>query len=129
MKDGDVAGLTAFQKIYGFVGVKRTGSDKTMVAVSIESDSPVETGSVKLEEDLVFLKIDSDFRANADKAYFYYSLDGQKWTQIGKPLQMRYTLPHFMGYRFGLFNFATKAAGGMVDFDYLRISDQIELHD
>nr|WP_242954184.1 dockerin type I domain-containing protein [Clostridium puniceum] len=28
----------------------------------------------------------------------------------------------FIGYRFALFNYATKAAGGFVDFDYFRIS-------
>jgi hypothetical protein len=38
---------------------------------------------------------------------------------------MAYTLPHFMGYRFGLFNYATKQAGGSVDFDYFHISDNI----
>ena len=38
---------------------------------------------------------------------------------------MTYTLPHFMGYRFGLFNYATKTAGGFVDFDYFRVSDRI----
>jgi len=30
-----------------------------------------------------------------------------------------------MGYRFGLFNFATKDAGGCADFDYLRLSNDI----
>jgi len=44
------------------------------------------------------------------------------WTAIGKPLQMAYTLPHFMGYRFALFNYATKTEGGFVDFDYFRVS-------
>jgi hypothetical protein len=38
---------------------------------------------------------------------------------------MSYTLPHFMGYRFGLFNFATKSAGGFIDFDYYHIDDAI----
>ena len=38
---------------------------------------------------------------------------------------MTYTLPHFMGYRFGLFNFATKTPGGFADFDFFRISDEI----
>jgi hypothetical protein len=38
---------------------------------------------------------------------------------------MAYTLPHFMGYRFGLFNYATKAAGGIADFDYFHIEDKI----
>jgi hypothetical protein len=30
-------------------------------------------------------------------------------------------MPHFMGYRFGLFNYATKTPGGFVDFDWFRI--------
>ena len=30
-----------------------------------------------------------------------------------------------MGSRFALFNYATKSAGGYVDFDYFRVSDQI----
>jgi len=40
---------------------------------------------------------------------------------------MAYTLPHFMGYRFGLFNFATKTAGGFVDFDFFYVSDEISV--
>ena len=39
---------------------------------------------------------------------------------------MEYTLmEHFMGYRFGLFNYATKIPGGVADFDYFHISDKI----
>ena len=57
----------------------------------------------------------------------YYSLDGEIWTRIGSVLQMAYTLPHFMGYRFGVFNVATKTAGGHVDFDYYRVTDKIGL--
>jgi len=34
-------------------------------------------------------------------------------------------LPHFMGYRFGLFNYATKAIGGIADFDFFHIEDRI----
>jgi hypothetical protein len=34
---------------------------------------------------------------------------------------MVYTVPQFMGYRFGLFNYATEKPGGYVDFDYYRI--------
>ena len=38
---------------------------------------------------------------------------------------MAYTLPHFMGYRFGLFCFATKEAGGAADFDCLRLGGEL----
>jgi hypothetical protein len=34
-------------------------------------------------------------------------------------------MEHFMGYRFGLFNYATKNTGGFADFDYFHISDKI----
>ena len=55
-------------------------------------------------------------------ASFYYSLDGVSWHQIGEPLQMLYTFTkHFMGYRYGLFNYATDQAGGYVEFDYFNI--------
>ena len=52
-------------------------------------------------------------------------LDGKSWTPIGDPLKMAYTLPHFMGYRFGLFDYATKTPGGFVDFDFFHVSDAI----
>jgi beta-xylosidase len=124
MKDGDVAGLAVLQKKYGFVGVEKS-KDSTLVMVSAGSDEPEKLARVSLDYSTVYLKVDCDFRDRADKAYFYYSLDGENWKPIGKPLQMAYTLPHFMGYRFALFNYATNTPGGFVDFDYFRISDTI----
>ena len=67
------------------------------------------------------LKIDCDFRDKADIAKFFYSLDGKTWIVIGEPLKMEYSMPHFMGYRFGLFNYSTKNPGGFVDFDWFKI--------
>jgi beta-xylosidase len=125
MKDGDVAGLAALQKKYGFAGVKVSGEAKSVVMVSAESNTPVEVEGVPLAGKTVFLKLDCDFKNRTDKTYFFYSLDGNKWKAIGKPLNMTYTLPHFMGYRFALFNYATKTAGGSVDFDYFRVSAKI----
>jgi hypothetical protein len=70
----------------------------------------------------VHLRAEADFRNQVDRALFSYSLDGSEWRPIGDALQMRYTLVHFMGYRFGLFNYATKTPGGWADFDYLRLA-------
>jgi beta-xylosidase len=123
MKDGDFAGFTAFQKRYGFVGVKATGADRSVVMVSAESGTPIETATVPLKQAVVYLKIDADFENRADTALFSYSLDGTTWQRIAPPLKMAYTLPHFMGYRFGLFNFATKESGGYADFDYFHVTE------
>jgi hypothetical protein len=39
---------------------------------------------------------------------------------------MEYTLmEHFMGYRFGLYHYATKSPGGYADFDYFHIGDEV----
>jgi beta-xylosidase len=125
MQDGDFAGLGALQKRYGLVGVKMAGNAKSIVMVSAESGWAVEVDRVPLTHDIVYLKVECDFSNRADSARFFHSSDGQQWTAIGKPLRMMYTLPHFMGYRFALFNYAAKTAGGFVDFDYFRVGDKI----
>lgn len=125
MKDGDFAGMIALQRRYGLVGVSRDGNSSSIIMVTNESEEPREVERIELNQDKVYLKIACDFNDRTDKAYFYYSLDGEVWTKIGESLQMAYTLPHFMGYRFGLFNYATISAGGYVDFGYFDISDKL----
>ncbi len=94
--------------------------------ISAESESPEELANVPLTQNTVYLKVNFDFENRTDKSYFYYSLDGKLWTKVGKPLQMSYSLAHFVGYRFALFNYSTKITGGFVDFDYFRIDNKIE---
>jgi beta-xylosidase len=125
MKEGDFAGLALLQKKYGLVGVKVENGVKKIVMVSAQTDIPVEVESLPLEQATVCLKAECDFSDRKDVADFYFSLDGEAWTKIGTQLKMAYTMPHFMGYRFGLFNYATETAGGYVDFDYFRIDCQI----
>jgi beta-xylosidase len=129
MNDGDVAGLSSYQNQYGFVGVKQQGLKKYLVMQRAEKKDDafgkvIET--LPLDAVRVYLKVDCDFRDKTDKAAFYYSLDGERWTRIGDTLQMAYDWPHFMGQRFGLFYYSTRYLGGCVDFDYFRVSDRIE---
>jgi beta-xylosidase len=126
MKDGDVAGLGVLQKNYGFVAVKMSGTSKTVFMVNAASGNPTEVESVPLTQDIIYLLITCDFNNKRDRAYFHFSLDGVAWQEIGNSLQMSYTLPHFMGYRFALFNYGTKATGGTVDFDYFRINNSLD---
>jgi beta-xylosidase len=125
MKDGDCAGLIALQRHYGFVGVKMENGQKTVVMVNAGSEEPEVIESVPVNTSKLYFRIDCDFSDLNDKAYFYYSFDGKTWVRIGNTLQMAYTLPHFMGYRFGLFNYATQTPGGYVDFNYLHLNDTI----
>lgn len=130
MKDGDMAGLAAFQRKFGQAGVKIADGKKYLFMTNAETNTPVEIQSLPLLQNKVYLKIECDFRNKTDKARFFYSLDGQQWEPIGNTLHMEYTLmEHFMGYRFALFNYATKEPGGYADFDFFHISDQISQHD
>ena len=74
---------------------------------------------------MVHFKAECNFTDKKDVANFFYSLDGKTWTLIGTQLKMAYTIPQFIGYRFALFNYATKNIGGAADFDYFRITNSI----
>ena len=122
MKEGDFAGLALLQKKFGQVGVKFSNGTKSVVMVNAQTGRQVEVQSVPLNQKTVNLKAECDFRDKADIAKFYYSLDGKTWILIGSQLKMEYSMPHFMGYRFGLFNYATQVSGGYVDFDWFRVN-------
>jgi len=125
MKEGDFAGLCLLQKDYGQVGVKVENGDKSIVMMNAGNGKSVEMERVELKQNIVYLKAECNFKNLADVANFFYSLDGKTWKSIGNQLKMVYTLPHFMGYRFGLFNYATKEIGGSADFDYFHIEEKI----
>lgn len=124
MKNGDVAGLAALQANYGYVGVKMENGQKYIVMVNAESGKAQEIENIPIEQDRVYLRADFNFYQHADDADFYYSLDGTTWNKIGNTLNMSYTIPHFMGYRFAIFNYATQSTGGYVDVDYFHVNDK-----
>lgn len=134
LNDGDYAGITSFQRFYGFVGVtKRNGKfyvvqAETAPAPNPRDDKIKENELIPIEDgrQIVYLKVDCDFTERKDIARFYWSRNGQNWNPVGAPLKMRYTIPYFIGYRFGLFCYATENPGGNADFDYFRVSESIE---
>ncbi|MBP5321102.1 MAG: hypothetical protein J6334_08940, partial [Kiritimatiellae bacterium] len=80
---------------------------------------------------VIYLRIVCDLRiknpnndfSRVDRMAFFFSSDGRAWSAIGETLPMPYSIPHFMGYRFGLFAYATREAGGHADFDWYRIAE------
>ena len=128
MQAGDFAGLAALQDQYGYVGVKMEGGKKYIITAvapdyaDYKTGRPeIETACIPLDSDQVHLKADFDFRDAVDEVSFYYSICGNEWHPIGDKLKMSYRLTHFTGYRFALFNYSTKEAGGYVDFDWFRL--------
>ncbi len=125
LKDGDFAGLGLLQKQFGLLGVKMDGNNKAIVMINASTSRPIEAASIPLNQNTIFFKAECNFKDRKDVADFFYSLDGNNWLPIGTQLKMAYTIPQFIGYRFALFNYATKNTGGFADFDYFRITENI----
>ena len=121
MNVGDHAGLVVLMADYGYIAVEKTDAGRDIVMVRAENRQPVEVARKPIDADVVHLKAECDFRDQTDKAMFSYSTDGETWTRLGEPVQLRYDLRHFMGARFGLFNFATTEPGGHADFGLFDI--------
>jgi len=124
MKNGDFAGLAVLQKNYGQIGVKLENGKKSIVFINASGGKAISSVAIPLLQNKVYFRIDCDFAERKDLATFFYSLDGKDWKSIGDPVKMSYTIPHFMGYRFTLFNYATTETGGFADFDYFHLSEK-----
>ncbi|MBQ0022584.1 MAG: glycoside hydrolase 43 family protein [Prevotellaceae bacterium] len=118
MKDGDICGLCVFQENYGYIGVKMKDGKKYLVQYINNFDGTIlkEKEGPELTTDIVYLRAQCRFGQN--QAYFFYSLDNEKFIRLGNILDMTYTLRVFTGNKFGLFNYCTKKAGGYVDIDW-----------
>ena len=137
MKDGDVAGLSAFNGDAAVLSIEMNDGKKQLVmstdSVMLEGDEKKIVGNkhvvketVKLAKKTrkIWLRLDGDFRLGQDIATLYYSLDGKQFKQIGVPYKMKYDYRRmFMGSRFAIFNYATKQQGGYVDVDSFEYKD------
>ena len=142
MKDGDCAGLAAFNGESGVLTIKKQGKkyvlemseqkvsltdrEKAVTNVEVKVIETVDLSAAfksqtsKSKSQIIYLRLDGDFQpGHHDVANFFYSLDGENWTQIGaKNYRMIFDYRRFfMGTKFGIFNYATKKAGGYVDVD------------
>ena len=124
---GDFAGLSAFQSNRGDIGLRRTDAGLELYAIHEGAQrnpdrtmSRVQTELLckPAEWDQVMLRIRYDF--DKDQAWLGYSYDGAVWTEVDTPLQMRFSLDYFTGYRSALFCYATQELGGYADFDWFH---------
>lgn len=142
MKNGDVAGLAAYNRGFSYVAVKRVDGENTIGVVNrsqpftaavdqttLESFLPGSTAALGSSTE-IHLKADLDFNASTGQLWstFFYSRDGVHWSQLGNrvgPQSLDGSLAHFMGHRIGLFSYATQETGGHVDFDNFLLSDTL----
>ena len=137
MKNGDVAGMCAFQGCYGLIGITKEYGSFYLVVINrqIQHTSIDDLAAdympgtliekVKLTEGKVRIRINADFEGGKDEVEFFYQ-NKNRWKRIGGAHKLYFKMDHFMGCRFGLFAYATREKGGkavFTDFRYLYEED------
>lgn len=137
LKDGDYAGVCAFQGKYGQLGIsmkeggpslllkqkKGTSFGVGKIVPDVESEFDEWSAPITVEKSAcIFFKIRYEFGTKEDLATFYYSFDGETYTEFGAPMQMIFTLDMFIGYRAAIFCYATKKIGGYIDVMEVRLT-------
>ena len=122
MQDGDIAGLAVVQNPYSFIGVKMVNGKKYLYSCRYKFDGQVPTlqeekTGAELTSDQIYLRAQVNFGKNTcSYLYSYQPKTGYK--SFGVSMSMGYTLDFFVGQRFYLFNYSTKATGGHIDVDW-----------
>jgi len=123
MKDGDRAGLALLRDSSAWVGIKReAGSLNVVMENNLTMDKhwqTVNTGteiaSAPISGGKIWLRVCADIRPGAKRTgNFSYSTDGATFKPIGASFVLNTEWMFFMGYRYGIFNYATQSLGGIV---------------
>ncbi|KAK6512643.1 hypothetical protein TWF481_001525 [Arthrobotrys musiformis] len=131
MKDGDRAGFAMFRDQSAWIGISKTGTATRISFVTgIDMDSNWNTASTGSEGagaaisgTKVWLRIRADIRPGGTRtAAFSYSTDGSNFSNLGGGLVLKNDWQYFIGYRFGIFNYATASLGGSVKVDEFSIA-------
>ena len=89
-------------------GLTMDGSWNTTGTGTEQASAPVSGGRI-------WLRVNADIRPGAGRqARFSYSTDGSTFVSLGSAFTLNNAWQFFMGYRFGIFNYATQALGGAV---------------
>lgn len=129
MADGDRAGLAMLRDSSAWIGIRKDGSSikismwsgLAMTSTWATSSTGSEVASAAISGSRVWLRIYADIHVGSGKqANFYYSTDGQSFTQLGS-LVLGSSWEFFPGYRYAIFNFATKALGGSVQISSFTV--------
>jgi beta-xylosidase len=124
MKDGDVAGLVAFRDSSAWIGIKKTAADtKVAMVKDVKMDTTwkttnkgTEVASAPVSGGSIWLRMLANVRTDSGGAnvHFQYSTNGTQFTDLGTSFALNKDWQFFMGYRYGIFNYATTALGGSI---------------
>ncbi|WP_196438864.1 RICIN domain-containing protein [Planomonospora sp. ID67723] len=123
MADGDRAGLAMLRDQSAWIGVRRdNGVNRVVMTSGLTMNSSWQTTGTGTEQaganisgGRIWLRANADIRPGSGRqARFSYSTDGTNFVSLGPAFTLNNAWQFFMGYRFGIFNYATRALGGSV---------------
>lgn len=106
-----------------WIGVARdAGKYKVVMRQNINMDRRWNTAnkgedaaSAPVSRGKIWLRVAADIHPGADRtAIFSYSTNGNNFQTLGPPFLLNNRWQSFMGYRYGIFNYATTSLGGAV---------------
>jgi beta-xylosidase len=120
MADGDHAELAALKDASAWIGIVRHDTEYCVVVTHGLAmgtyRGTTSTRTTPIIRTKVWLKVSLDAAAvGSHKAHFFYSLDGSIFIKLGDAYTLTTDYLFFMGYRYGIFNYAPQALGGSVD--------------
>ncbi|KAH1339961.1 hypothetical protein KXV68_009536 [Aspergillus fumigatus] len=125
MKPGDRSGIAMLRDSSAYVAViNNNGAFRVSMVAGLTMDAnwnTLSTGSEVAGVNLsgspskIWLRAYANIQPGSGRtASFYYSTDGSSFQSIGAPYTLNNTWQFFMGYRYGIFNYATVSLGGSV---------------
>src|SRR5690606_35924464 len=123
MADGARAGLAMLRDLSAWIGVKRdNGVSRVVKTNGLTMNSSwqttgtgTEAASANISGGKLWLRVNADIRPGSGRqARFSYSTDGSPFVSLGPAFTLNNAWQFFMGYRFGIFNYATRSLGGEV---------------
>jgi beta-xylosidase len=123
MTDGDRSGLAMLRDSSAWIGVKRDGGATRVTLVNgltmdgswNTTGTGTEAASAPVSGGRIWLRVSADIRPGSGRqARFSYSTDGVTFTALGPAFTLNNAWQFFMGHRYAIFNYATRALGGAV---------------
>ncbi|WP_026669598.1 glycoside hydrolase family 43 protein [Butyrivibrio sp. AE3006] len=136
LNDGDYAGISAYNAHYGAIALSKADGKLSLVKIEADADNdsvggdkdfyerdPKITTICELPDGVssVRLKVTTDFNDAPDFCTYSYDA-GNGYVAVDGKHNLYFKLDLFIGARFGLFAYSTKACGGYADFSDFKIS-------
>jgi beta-xylosidase len=133
MANGDRAGLVMLRDSSAWIGIRKdNGTTRVSMTngLTMSSSGWTTTGTgseqagAAVSGGRIWLRASADIRPGSGRtATFSYSLDGTTFTALGPAFTLNNDWQFFMGYRFGIFNYATQGLGGAVTVNRFTVGN------